>query len=98
MEIRGFEWDENNIGHLIARHPVEPEEVEEIFTSQAPPLVKQERAGRYRALGITEHDRYIVVIFENKGAGIIRPITAREMKQSEKREYKEYRQRRRHRP
>jgi len=92
LKIRKFEWDQENLGHLIERHPdIEPEEVQEIFVSDPPPLIQRAKYGRYRTLGVTQHGRYLVVIFEYKGSGTIRPITARVMKPREKREYKKKR-------
>jgi len=35
MEIREFEWDDNNIEH-IARHAVFPDEVEDVAFDDAP--------------------------------------------------------------
>ncbi len=90
MEIRDFEWDDENRGHLMRRHPdIETEEVEEVFTSDPPPYIdRKAKYGRWRALGTTNHGRYLLVIFEYKGSGIIRPITAKPMDLAEKREYR----------
>ncbi|QGP93424.1 Ribonuclease toxin, BrnT, of type II toxin-antitoxin system [Neomoorella glycerini] len=84
FNIKGFEWDNNNVWKPL-RHGVGLEEVEEVFYNG--PLVKKSRSGRYLALGQTDAGRYITVVFEIKAGSIIRPITARNMDYSEKRLY-----------
>jgi len=80
-----FEWDEGNEEH-IARHNISSEEVEEVFRSRIHLL--HSRLGRYAALGQTEVGRYLFCVFERKGQGLIRVLTAREMEDSERKLYK----------
>jgi uncharacterized protein len=79
-----FEWDDANVEH-IARHHVAPEEAEEVFRSRF--HLMHSRLGRYTALGQTESGRYLFCIFEPKGAGVVRIITARDMEDPERKLY-----------
>jgi uncharacterized DUF497 family protein len=81
-----FVWDDRNVEH-IARHRVEPEEVEEVFTEQ--PLIRRARDGRYLALGRTEAGRLLAVVFVRLPAGRqLRVITARDMNSAERDDYR----------
>jgi uncharacterized DUF497 family protein len=80
-----FEWDDGNEGH-IARHNVSSEEVEEVFRSRFHLL--HARLARYAALGQTEAGRYLFCVFERKGPGLIRVVTARDMEDWERKLYK----------
>ena len=51
MEIREFEWDDNNIEH-IARHGVFPDEVENVAFDDDPWIRKGRKGTRYM-LGYT---------------------------------------------
>jgi len=98
MPIRfvGFEWDDYNEGH-IAEHNVSPEEVEECFFN---PYVWKRKKGskkRYYLYGQTDGGRYLFIVFElypsdAAGAavsdGIVRPISARDMEEAERRYFK----------
>ena len=86
MVIKDFEWDETNVSHIELKHGVTPEEVEELFTGRYTLL--KARYGRYNALGYTLSGRLLSVIFEYKGEGIIRVITARDMTRKEIRYFK----------
>lgn len=85
MKIRRFDWDKFNINH-IARHKVEPEEVEEVFCGQF--LVRKSHSKRYFVLGQTEAGRYLAIVFELKTGGVARIVTARDMDAKEKRIYR----------
>ena len=80
--IRGFEWDEENVSH-IGKHGVIPEEVEEALTGAA--IVFRGRDGRYLAHGQTESGRLLFVVYVTRPRGRIRVITARDMKETERR-------------
>ncbi len=58
--IRGFVWDDENMGH-ITRHAVSPDEVEEALVRD--PLVLRGADDRYLAYGRTEHDRWVFVVY-----------------------------------
>ncbi len=91
MRISRCEWDTVNIGH-IADHDVEPDEAEEVLVTSS--CIRKAREGRYQAYGTTEFGRYLWVLFEHKGQGLARVITAREMSKKERRLYKKWRSRR----
>jgi len=79
--IKEFEWDEMNASHIELRHGITPEEVEEIFVQRY--VLLKAKYGRYNALGRTFSGRLLSVIFEYKGEGVIRVITARDMTRKE---------------
>lgn len=84
-EYKGFEWDDGNVCH-IGDHGFTPQEIEALFTGKV--LVRVTRDGRRIALGQTIGGRYLKVIHEKKENGIIRVITAYNMKSAEKKYYK----------
>ena len=86
MEIREFEWDDNNIEH-IARHAVFPDEVEDVAFDDAPWIRKGRKGTRYM-LGYTVAGRYLFVVYVLKGKGIARVITSMDMDDKTKKLYK----------
>jgi len=86
MEIREFEWDDNNIEH-IARHGVFPDEVEDVAFDDAPWIRKGRKGTRYM-LGYTVAGRYLFVVYVLKGKGIARVITSMDMDDKTKKLYK----------
>jgi uncharacterized DUF497 family protein len=80
-----FEWDEGNIEHIL-QHNVVPDEVEEACLNK--PYVRKSADKRYLVYGITDSGRYIFIVGINKGKGIFRTITARDMTEREKSLYK----------
>ena len=86
MEIREFEWDDNNIEH-IARHGVFPDEVEDVAFDDAPWIRKGRKGTRYM-LGYTVPGRYLFVVYVLKGKGIAKVITSMDMDDKTKKLYK----------
>ncbi len=91
------EWDDDNIGH-IARHGVEPEEVEEIVYEDCHPswIVRARRRGiretRWTVFGQTCGGRYLVaVIAPYPRRGVWRAVTTRDMEQHTRRRYQQWR-------
>ncbi len=82
MRVLGFDWDDGNVEHVGA-HGVDPDEAEEVFLHA--PLIRRARSGRYVALGKSATGRRLAVIFERRGAGIVRVVTARPMTRPEHR-------------
>jgi hypothetical protein len=82
-----FDWDPANISHL-ARHRIEPAEVEEFF--QHDPAIRGhevvDREDRWTAVGATKVLRILVVIFTLRGERI-RPITGWNADRRTKKEY-----------
>ena len=85
MNIHGIAWDNESITH-IARHGVEPFEVEDVLFDGVPHILKM-RQSRYAAYGQTRSGRYLTIIFELlKHKAYI--ITTRAMSEAERKFYK----------
>jgi hypothetical protein len=89
--VVGFDWDAGNLGKN-ARHGVDNREIEQVFANQ--PLLLASDAlhsvteSRYRALGITDRGRQLMVIFTLRAeATLIRVVSARSMNRKERRIY-----------
>lgn len=79
-----FEWDRENIEHL-ARHGIAADEVEELLER---PTVRR-RGGtdardRFRVLGRAAAGRYLAIVYQEKAQGLMRVITAWEMRPHER--------------
>lgn len=85
LTVKNFIWDDDNIEH-IARHRVEPEEVEEVFDS--PCHIRRLWGNRYIAYGRSRSGRYLFVAFDYENQEVV-VATARNMTRREKRFYKE---------
>ena len=94
MKIHAFLWSNERIDH-IARHHVEPEEVEEVCYGQ--PLVLRGRSEGsnpvYHILGQTDSGRYLFCIVVQFPDGNGYPVTARPMTVKEERRYREWKNR-----
>jgi len=86
MSIHGFDWDRRNIAH-IARHNVQDYEVEEVILFDKP-LYHKGRDRRHVAEGFTQDGRYLYIVFLVLKPEIIRVITARNMSEREKYNYR----------
>ena len=94
MDWEGFDWDDGNTDKNLA-HGVSDEEIEEVFLNEEHParirfLGSQRGEPRYRALGRSDEGRYLFVAFTFRmrdGEQLLRPISARPMTQSERRQY-----------
>jgi len=86
MEIREFEWDDNNIEH-IAGHGVFPDEVENVAFDDDPWIRKGRKGTRYM-LGYTVAGRYLFVVYVLKDRGIARVVTSMDMDEKTKKLYK----------
>lgn len=81
MVFVDFEWDESNIEHIL-KHNVIPVEVEDTCINK--PYVRKTFDKRYLVYGITDNGRYLFIVGINKGRGVFRTITARDMTDREK--------------
>jgi uncharacterized protein len=81
VRIDALEWDSRNTGH-IARHGVEPDEVEEICYGRH--FSKKESGQRYVLAGKTGSGRYLDVIIERVSGSTYRPVTAFDMSENYK--------------
>lgn len=86
-----IEWDEYNIYKNEKSHNVKYWEIEECFENLYVLVSKikvKNPAGKRKALfGRTIAGRYLFIIFEDKGKGCVRPISARDMKKKERQYY-----------
>ncbi len=89
----GFQWDTANIHKNWLKHKVTPAECEQIFFNQ--PLVITDdvkhstHESRHYALGHTDTDRLLVVVFTVRGK-LIRVISTRDMHRNERSVYGAY--------
>lgn len=80
-----FEWDEGNIEHILG-HNVVLDEIEEVCVNK--PYIRRTLNKRYLVYGVTDSGRYLFIVGIDKGKGIFRAITARDMTGREKSLYK----------
>lgn len=85
MNRLAFQWDEENVAHVV-RHSAEPFEAEEVLDSK--PLVLRTGGDKYLAYGQTETGRYLLVVFARRSQHVIRVIAARDLTAAEKRNLK----------
>ncbi len=78
-------WDEWNEEH-IARHGVDPEEVEEVAANR--PHVVRSRKGRYRLIGQTDAGRFLTVFVAPHGTAGYYVLTARDTTSSERQAFR----------
>ena len=94
MPISEFLWPNDRIDH-IGRHGIQPEEVEEACFGNALVLAAKSQGPNpvYHVLGETEAGRQlfcVVILFPGDKAY---PVTARDMTDSEKRRYRDWKKR-----
>jgi uncharacterized DUF497 family protein len=90
--IRGILWDDENLEH-VAQHGVAAEEVEEALARR--PFILRGRDGRYLVYASSTEGRLLFIVCVRKGGGLVRPLTARDMTEAEKRLYRRKRRDRR---
>lgn len=86
MNIEEFDWREEILLKIETKHNVRAEEVEESAFGR--PHVRRAESGIYYLYGRTEAGRYLFVVFRHLGRGVIRPITARDMNEAQRRLYR----------
>ena len=84
FKYKTYEWDDNNIDHIL-RHKVSPNEVEEACYND--PLTLRGKEGRYLVYGKSDAGRYLFIVLVEKGHGVIRIITARDMEEKDRKLY-----------
>ena len=91
-KCKGFQWDEGNLDKNWYHHQVTNGECEEVFFNTplviAPDIRHSQKEQRYYALGRTDADRWLFVVFTIRG-DLIRVISARDMNMREMRKYAE---------
>lgn len=92
MNISRLIWQPDIIEKLDVKHHVLPDEVEEVFDNR--PRMKRFQRGHfrgedvYRVLGQTDDGRYLVVFFILKPNRAALILSARDMDDKERREYR----------
>ncbi len=91
-QLSGFQWDIGNIDKNLIKHNVENWECEQVFFNR-PLLVLEDpkhsvSEKRWVALGKTDTDRFLVIIFTKRN-NLIRIISARDMNKRERSFYNE---------
>ena len=81
-----FEWDEYN-EEKVASHGVQPEEVEQCFFNRHLHKRKPGSADRWYLFGRTDGGRALFVVYQNRGGGLVRPITAYDLPSAFRRKY-----------
>lgn len=88
--VTGFEWDDGNSDKNWLRHRVTRAETEQVFLNR--PLLlalspgRTQVEARYFALGHTDLNRHLAIVFAVRGA-LVRVISARPMSRRERRSY-----------
>jgi uncharacterized DUF497 family protein len=87
LGVTGFQWDKGNLEKNWLKHGVSPLECEQVFFNQplvvVPDLKHSEKEERFYALGRTDPDRYLFVVFTVRGRRL-RVISARDMNRKER--------------
>jgi uncharacterized protein len=88
----GFEWDAGNADKNWETHQAARGEIESIFFNRplivASDLAHSQREPRYAALGRTDQERRLTVVFTVRGK-MVRIISARDMSRRERRIYEQ---------
>jgi len=85
MKIVSLEWDDENIEH-ISKHRVTPVEVEDVCFGLH--IAYSGENNRYILYGQTDNGRYLKIVLKRLHGNRFRSITAFDMSESEKRNYK----------
>jgi uncharacterized DUF497 family protein len=87
----GFEWDDGNAEKNWVLHEVSRTEAEEVFFNRpvlvAPDAKHSVGEVRYAALGKTNGERRLTIVFTLRGTTLVRVISARDMSKRERRIY-----------
>jgi uncharacterized protein len=92
MKVHELLWPEDRVDH-IAKHGVEPEEVEEVCFGRSLAL-RAKASGKnpaYYVLGQTAAGRYLFCVVLQFPDGKGYPVTARPMKKNERRRFDQWR-------
>ena len=87
QECTGFQWDEHNIQKNWEKHKVSPAESEQAFFNRPLTVAKDvdhsEEEERFYALGKTDQDRRLFIVFTIRRK-LIRVISSRDMNKKER--------------
>ncbi len=86
-QFLGFQWDKGNMDKNLVKHNVENWESEQVFFNRPLIVLDDPKHSvpekRWAALGKTDRDRFLVVIFTKRN-NLIRIISARDMNKKER--------------
>lgn len=95
LGIDGFDWDSGN-SKKIKTHGLSREDIEAFFQQESvyvtPDIKHSQKEERYLAVGQSSKGRPMGVVFtfrKNEGERLIRPISARYMRDKEAKRYEE---------
>jgi hypothetical protein len=78
VDIEALEIDDHILDKIESRHQVMLGEAEEVcFSEQA--HVRRTRSGPYKVFAQTDGGRYLLVVLANRGGGVWKIVTARDM-------------------
>jgi uncharacterized DUF497 family protein len=83
LRVEDFVWPDWVLDKTVAKHGVEPDEVEQVFFNP-PYKVRRSDSGKYLLYGRSEGGRYLFVVSAWDG-GSVRIISARDMTGAERR-------------
>ena len=84
VRVAAIDWTDASIEH-IARHGVDPDEVDEVVFG--PRYATRSRNNTYRLVGRTLAGRYLTVILAPRGGGLFYVVTARDANPGERRAF-----------
>ncbi len=92
-KFEGFEWDNGNQDKNWEKHKISNIEAEQLFFNEPILIIEDKKHStdyekRYAALGITNNDRELTVVFTIRN-NLIRIISARHMSSKERKIYHE---------
>lgn len=89
--VRSLIWDGFNTTHIVERHAVSPDEVDQVC--QGEHFTAQGHTGRLRVIGPTKAGRMLTVILDPEPEpGVYYPVTARPASRKERQRYEEARE------
>ena len=91
LRIEALEIDDHILEKIESRHSVPFHEVEESCYSPHR-HVRRGREGLYKVFSQTEAGRHLLVVLVDRGGGVWRVVTAREMTDQERRLYRRERE------
>ncbi len=92
-EHQGFQWDKGNSLKSWLKHRVTEGEAEQVFFNEPLLLsedeVHSQQESRFRALGHTDGEKYLFIVFTVR-KDLIRIISARDMNKKEREAYEKH--------
>jgi uncharacterized DUF497 family protein len=86
MAAWDFDWDDHNEAKVLL-HDVRPEEVEECFFNRHLRKRKPKAVDRWYLFGRTDGGRPLFIVYQDRGGGVVRPMTAYDLPPAFRRKY-----------